>query len=136
MHGRSVNFGNTNRQSEDELSSCVINDRAREIAQRVERQEMAQGYKLQQARERVAGRIGVRPGMLARLAAGRLKTIPAGFIARLHADIVRRLQQELARAEHEYHLALQIGLRADSPEMARLESSVAKAQALIDEVKG
>jgi hypothetical protein len=117
------------------LSSAAFVDRAHGIAERLVSAEKAQGYKSPEARKRVASRIGCAPGTIWNLLRRRLKRVPEGFIAKLHADNVRRLQAELARAEHEYQLALQIGMDPASHEMAALARSTRELLALIEEAQ-
>lgn len=133
MDGQKVTFGKSNHHRESALSSVAINDRARAVAHEVVNREMARGFKLPAARKNIAADVGVSPWLLWRLARNRLKTIPEGLTSKLHAANVRILQQELARATHEMEMALQIGIRRDSPEMAKLAVAAEKARKLIEE---
>lgn len=135
MHGQKVTFGESKNPRESELSSVAIHERAQKIAHEVERNEMARGYKVTEARERIAKSVGVSPWLLWRLARNRLKTIPEGLTTKLHEANVRLLQQNLARATHEMEMAFQIGLRRDCPEMAKLEAAAEKARKLIEEAR-
>lgn len=125
-------FG-TNGHREAGLSSAAMVDRARDIANIVEQKEIARGYSLPVARERIASRVGCAPGTLWSLARRRLKRIEEGFTLRLHADNVRGLQLDLARAIHELEMAHQSGLHPASTEMAKLATTVAAAQELLRE---
>lgn len=133
MRRRTVTHLGTEHHPGSVMSTVAFVDRARNVADQLVKAEGARGYKVPEARARVAHRIGCLPGTLWNLARNRLKKVPEGFIATLHADNVRRLQQDLTRAQHEHQLAIQIGLSPDSPEMAALATEAKALVALIEE---
>ncbi len=69
-------------------------------------------------RPSVAREVGVSPGTLENLRAGRLKGIAAHIYERLQAATLRRLQGEMRRIEHEIHILAQQGLDPRSDDMA------------------
>ena len=73
---------------------------------------------LRVVRPSVAREVGVSPGTLENLRAGRLKGIAAHIYERLQAATLRRLQAEMRRIEHEIHVLKAQGLDGSSDEMA------------------
>lgn len=73
---------------------------------------------LRVVRPSVAREVGVSPGTLENLRAGRLKGIAAHIYERLQAATLRRLQSEMRRIEHELHVLKAQGLDPRDEEMA------------------
>ena len=80
------------------------------------------GISRAEARPIVARKIGVPEGKLYSLSRHRLKDISHGQFKKLGLGIIQDLQGDLARVEHELHIATQIGTRLDSGEVFELEA--------------
>jgi hypothetical protein len=75
-----------------------------------------------EARTIAARKAGVPAGKLYSLARGRLKDVSNSVLRGLGGALIRELQQELARVEHDLAIHTQIGDRADSGEVLTLAS--------------
>ena len=91
-----------------------------EILETVEARRL--GVTRAEARPKVARSIGVPEGKLYSLARRRLKDISNRMLRRIGDGLVRELQAELARVEHDLQIRTQIGDRPDSGEALSLAS--------------
>lgn len=85
-----------------------------------ERTAKTRGVSLEDARSIVARDTGVPTGKLYSLRRRRLKDIGRSILTRLGEGVIRELQTELRRVEHELHVRTQIGARPDSGETLSL----------------
>lgn len=85
-----------------------------------ERAAKTRGVSLEDARSIVARDTGVPTGKLYSLRRRRLKDIGRSILTRLGEGVIRELQTELRRVEHELHVRTQIGARPDSGETLSL----------------
>ena len=76
-----------------------------------------------EARTVVARKTGVPEGKLYSLRRNRIKDIGRTFLNRLGAGVIRELQQELARVEHDLQIINQIGVGVDNGETLSLLAS-------------
>lgn len=107
--------------SENDMSSAAnaYVERARDWAVAIEDAAAKEARaSLRVVRPSVAREVGVSPGTLENLRAGRLKGIAAHIYERLQAATLRRLQAEVQRIEHEIHVLKAQGLDGRSDEMA------------------
>lgn len=89
------------------------------------------GAPLKDVRQAVAREVGVSPGTMENLRNGRLKGIAVHIYDRLQAAMVRRLETQLRRIEHEIHLLKAQGAHPGSGAMAAaLADRVAVRRAL------
>ena len=117
----------------DEMTLAEFDTTARKWARDLEDMErMRSGLPLIKARKALARKIGVPAGTLETLRNGRRKGICAWAFDRLRSAIVNELQSEIARCQHEIHIARQIGVDPRSPEMDALARAVERAQYLMD----
>jgi hypothetical protein len=75
-----------------------------------------------EARPIAARKAGVPAGKLYSLARGRLKDVSNSVLRGIGGALIRELQQELARVEHDLHTHTQIGTHVDSGEVLTLAS--------------
>jgi transposase-like protein len=89
------------------------------------------GIKEQQARARIAGRLGVSPGTLENIRRLRTKIVPNWLMNKVRAELVSVLQLEIRRLEHEVNLARQTGSNYRDDTLASAETQLAKARELL-----
>lgn len=108
------------------VSSVIYVDRAAAWARALEDRERARsGTKLPEARAAVAQRIGVPPGTLRNLRKQRVKGVAAHWYERLQMAVIRDLQAEMARLQHEQNLVHQSGVHLGSPEAQAILADIA-----------
>jgi hypothetical protein len=99
------------------MNSVVYTDRARDWVIALEDRERARsGSKLPVARDAVAQRIGVPSGTLRNLRKSRVKGIAVHWYERLRVAVIRDLQAEMRRLQHEQQIVIQTGSHPASPE--------------------
>ena len=82
-------------------------------------------------RENVARHVGVLPGTLQSLSRRRLKGVKAWVSERIRAAVIRELEREILRLQHELEIARQGGARMDSNEVQQAFSALHSARTLI-----
>lgn len=114
----------------DPTMSAVANvEDARQFARRLEDREAARsGATLHFVRPVVARRIGVSPGTLENLRRGRLKDVRKSIFDSLKAGVIREIEAEMRRCEHELQILRQTGADPRSDEIAEVEAGLAKAR--------
>jgi hypothetical protein len=106
-------------------------DQARRIARGLEDREQARhGGTRQEARARLAQRIGVMPGTLFNLARDRLKRLDDTIRTRLVAYAVRDLEAEIERLNHELAMARSLGMAPNAELVQAITTVLNRAQAL------
>jgi hypothetical protein len=83
--------------------------------------------KTDEARRVVARQIGVAPGALERLLAGRLVHIER-IADRINAYVSNSLQRQIASLEHEIHLARLASARPDDSDILRAQAALEEAR--------
>lgn len=83
--------------------------------------------KTDEARRIVARKIGVPPGALERLLAGRLVHVER-IADRINAYLSQRVARQIAELEHEVHLARAAADRVDQDELLRAEAALEAAR--------
>lgn len=111
-------------------------DEAQTLAARLERREMSRGFSRNDARSRLARKLGVSPGTLENLGRGRLKRTIDGFTYRLRALLERELEAEIERLAHELEMVRASRDGADPVAVCEIETHLAKAKALLREGRG
>ena len=106
-------------------------------ARRIEDAEAKRlGVRVTEARISLARRLRTSPGTLENIRRMRTKIVPNWLMARIKAEFVSVLQQEIARLEHEIHVAKQIGTDHRDGDLASAEAQLAAArQIIMGEVK-
>lgn len=84
------------------------------------------------ARERVASRLGVAPGTLENLLRGRLKAVASYVRDRLRSAVIRQLEAEIQRLEHELAVARLGALGPTDDDVAQAEAALEKARAFLN----
>lgn len=100
----------------------------REYARQLEDREMAKGRKLMEARAAVAHRAGVPPGSLENLRRGRLKDLTTYLKKKLRAALIRELEQEAARLEHQITILRATGVDPREDVVAQAEAHLRAAK--------
>ncbi len=83
--------------------------------------------KTDEARKIVASQIGVAPGALERLLAGRLVHVER-IADRLNAYVANRLERQIAALEHEVLMARLASSRPDSSDILRAQTALEQAR--------
>lgn len=107
-------------------------DTAQKYARLLENTEARRlGLPVREARESVARRLRSSPGFLQNLRNNRIKRIPSWLMDKLKEAFIAELNSEIARLEHEIHLARQIGSSADSDEIFAAQAQVEAAKKIL-----
>lgn len=120
----------TMRQSEnDEVSSIAFDETASALARRLEdRERFRCGVSLPVARAAVARRLGVAPGTLERMRAGRTKGVRGWIAERLRAALIAELEADVARAQHELTVLRATPGRLAEDQAREVEAALAEAR--------
>lgn len=113
------------RASEPDMSAVSL-------ARSLEHRERSRVSSIRIARERVASRLRIGVGTFENLVRGRVKRVDANIRDRLQALMVRELEAEIARLQHELEMARQIGAPLNSDQVGEIETHIAKAAALLN----
>ena len=107
------------------MTSLTIDQSAEAFARRLEdRERVRSRVTLPVARSIVARRVGVAPGTLERLRAGRIKGVREWISAALRAALIAELEADIARAEHELAILRASSRRVDQSQVAEVEASI------------
>lgn len=102
------------------------------LARRLENAEAKSlGVKVAEARKIIARRLKTSPGTLENIRRMRTKVVPNWLMARIRAEFVSVLQNEILRLEHEIHLARQIGMDHRDDDLQAAEAQVAAAKDIL-----
>lgn len=102
------------------------------FARRIEDAEAKRlGVRVTEARISLARRLRTSPGTLENIRRLRTKIVPNWLMARIKAEFVSVLQQEIARLEHEIHVAKQIGMDHRESDLASAEAQLAAARQIL-----
>ena len=108
------------------MTTLMIDETAAAFARRLEDRERSRcGVSLPVARDAVARRTGVAVGTLENLRRGRIKGVRAWIEAALRAALVKELEAELARTEHELTVLRAALHRMDQGQIGEVEASIA-----------
>lgn len=111
------------------MHAAAYLERARDWTKTLEDREAARsGISLREVRPKVARQIGVSPGTLENVRNGRLKAIAVHIYDRLRGAVIRELEAEIVRLEHELQILRTTGLDARDDEVAAVVASLAKAR--------
>lgn len=102
------------------------------LARRLEDAEAKRlGVRVSEARISLASRLRTSPGTLENIRRLRTKIVPNWLMARIKAEFVSVLQQEIARLEHEVTITKQIGLHHSDSALQEAETQVAAAREIL-----
>lgn len=104
----------------------------REYARQLEDREMARGCKLPEARAAVANRAGVPPGSLENLRRGRLKDLTTFLKKKIRAALIRELEQEAARLDHQLTILRATGVDPRENVVAQAEAHLRAARTALN----
>ncbi len=113
------------------MSRTATIEEARVQARTLEQRERSRAGNLKTARAALARRAGVSPATWRNLAQGRLKRLDAWLRDRLCALIIRELEAEIARLEHELATARSRGDHLGSQHVCEVQTHLAKARAIL-----
>ena len=114
------------------MNSVAYVERAAEWARLLEDKEVERsGADLAAARPVVARRTGVPEGTLRNLRKHRLKAIGAHWFDRLRAGVVKELEAELMRLEHDLAILRATGADPRHPETEAVVADIARARAAL-----
>lgn len=104
---------------------------ARSLADGIEKREQARrGGNRDEARQRVARRVGLSPGTLYNLARNRLKRLDSDLRSRLAAYAIQDLENELADLSAELEQARRLGIPSDAAIVQKVAAARDRAVAL------
>jgi hypothetical protein len=113
------------------MSGAATIEEARVQARTLEQRERSRAGNLKNARATLARRAGVSPATWRNLAQGRLKRLDAWLRDRLCALIIRELEADIARLEHDLARARSRGDHLGSQHVCEIETHLAKARAIL-----
>jgi hypothetical protein len=93
------------------------------------REHQRNGGNVVEARERLAGKLGIAPGTVYNLARNRLKKI-AELKVVIARYAVEDLEQEIAHCQHQMEMARQVGAPPHSDLVLRIQTTLKRAQEL------
>jgi len=111
--------------------TVVAIEHARKLARSLERREMGRSGSVHTARLTVARRLGITPSTLRNLSLGRLKRLDAWLRDSLEHMLIRELETEIARLQHELEIARRSGAHLASQHISEIETHLASARALL-----
>lgn len=120
------------------IRSSWINGQASEmstataIAQSLERKERQHVPNKSMARRRLAGKLRIGIGTLENIVRGRVKKIDAEIKRRLDDLLIRELEAEINRLNHELEMAVQVGAHPCSEHISEIEAHLAEARRLLN----
>jgi hypothetical protein len=113
------------------MNSAATIEEARVQARTLEQRERSRAGNLKNARATLARRAGVSPATWRNLAHGRLKRLDAWLRDRLCALIIRELEAEIVRLEHDLAAARASGDHLGSQHVCEIETHLAKAREIL-----
>jgi len=118
------------RINHPDMSSAVS------LAQTLERRERARLGSRDVARRSLAGKLRIGVGTLENLIRGRAKRTDATIRDKLQALVVKELELEISRLQHELAIARQSSTRPDDDEIFEVETHLKKARAAMNSLLG
>lgn len=97
----------------------------------VEIEQQRTGLTVDDARERVASRVGVSSGTFENIVRRRIKSVEGWLRDKLKACLIRELQAELQRLEHELAVARLGAMAPSEDEIAAAEAAIADARRIL-----
>ena len=114
------------------VSAVAYLDNARDWARRLEEAEAERAnIPVEEARPRVASRLGIAPGTFTSLRKNRLKSISAYAYDRLNKAAEALIARQIVWLQHELDLTRQQGIDPRSDHVAALEDLLAKARSQV-----
>lgn len=97
----------------------------------LESRERSAGKSAPGARATVARRLGVLPGTLENISRGRTKGVRAWIFETLRAAVIRDLEGEIQKLEHELEVARLCASRLDEDEVFAAQAAIRNARRLL-----
>jgi hypothetical protein len=101
------------------------------IAQSLVRRERARGSSAEMARAWLAGKLKVGMGTTRNLVRGRVKRVDDTIRERLRALLMRELEAEIARLQHELESLKRSGAHLASQQISEVEAHIQAAKAIL-----
>lgn len=120
------NSGTSHRAESDTVSDAIL------VARSLERMELARCGTRHSAQRSLANKLRIGHGTLENLIRGRVKTVDATIRDKLQAQLIRELELEKMRLEHELAIARQGGATPDSNEILEVEALLSRARAVLN----
>ena len=120
------NSRTSHRAEPDTVSEAIL------VARSLERMELARCGTRQGAQRSLANKLRIGHGTLENLIRGRVKSVDAAIRDRLQAQLIRELELEKMRLEHELAIARQGGATPDSNEILEVEALLSRARAVLN----
>lgn len=109
----------------------TIGDTAAHFVGLLQDRELMRGHTKPQARRNVARQIGCTPGTLENIERRRTKNVGFLIVERARNLVIRELEREIARLQHELEVARLCSDRPNSDEVLSAFAALEKARALI-----
>jgi hypothetical protein len=120
------NPGTSHRAESDTVSNAIL------VARSLERMELARCGTRSNAQRSLANKLRIGHGTLENLIRGRVKSVDASIRDRLQAQLIRELELEKMRLEHELAIARQGGASTNSDEILEVETLLSQARAVLN----
>jgi hypothetical protein len=116
----------------DQMNAVSDIEAVHRFARRIEDAEAKRlGIRVTEARVSLARRLRTSPGTLENIRRLRTKIVPNWLMARIKAEFVSVLQNEIARLEHEISIAKQIGAHHSDDILQAAETQVVAAREIL-----
>lgn len=126
-------MSSTNRRISTKMNATAeVFSAAADARRLIDGEKRRSGLLADEARERVASRLGVAPGTLENLLLGRLKGVASYLRDRLRSAVIRQIEAEIARLEHDLQMARLGALGPTDDDVAAAEAALEKARAFLN----
>lgn len=115
------------------MTPATAIDGARQFAVSLEKLERSKGSTVIEARRRIAGRARVGLGTFENIVRDRVKRIDERIRERLYALLVREIEAEITRLQHELAMVRQSGGQLGSEHVRQIEAHLAAAKSLLND---
>jgi hypothetical protein len=106
---------------------CAMSSVAATVKQLIGHEKAARGVKTEEARKIIARKVGVPPGSIERLLAGRLVHIER-ISDRINEYVAKRLEAQIRALEHEIEMARRMPVGVENGDIERAVAAVEQAK--------
>lgn len=140
MSGRFIHaawiFHPKSKKNEEAMNAVTYGETARELALALQGREAKKGYKIPEARKRIAGRVGCAPGTIETLVRGRLKRVEGWLHDRIRAALRSEIEREIKAQMNELEALCRLGAEADPLAKSKVEQCIQEAQDVLENEMG